>query len=96
MRDTFSLLGTISGTTTASVTVFGISFPFCSNIHLFTHIQYIYLGCFIRFIGVFGDDRKRNEKLKLSTAVFPNLTPQTKAAKVEHCGVSEPYASNES
>ncbi len=41
---------TISGTRTASVTVFGISFPFCSNIHLFTHIQYIYLDWFIRFI----------------------------------------------
>ncbi len=51
------LLATISGTTPASVTVFGMSFPFCSDIH-FTYIQYIYLGCFIRFIGVLGDDRK--------------------------------------
>ncbi len=61
MRDMCSLLGTISGTTPASVAVLGISLPFCSDIHLLTHIQYIYLGCFIRFIGVLGDDRKETK-----------------------------------
>ncbi len=105
MRDTCCLLGTISGTTPASVTVFGISLPFCSNIHLFIHIQYIFLGYFIRFICVFGDGRRRTTakvKLKLSTAVFPipyasNLLVNRIAdassvlySHSGHCGISDP------